>query len=247
MIRRAEGQDQLERVVLGAVDTRWRPVGGQDSVVQADALAVGYGLLASTELARQAGCAVRWDGSAGGWIVQHDARSMQTTVPGIHVAGEPAGVEGAEAAYLQGQLAANHVTQALTGHAPSADTATLERQLARVRRFTIPITRLAAPRLDALARLPDADTIVCRCEEVTAGEVQGFLKDNPHVSDVNAVKLGCRTGMGLCQGRYCQHTVMHMVASHCGRAVDQVGIFAAQAPVKPVAIAALAASPALDT
>lgn len=247
MIRRAEGQDQLERVVLGAVDTRWRPVGGQDSVVQADALAVGYGLLASTELARQAGCAVRWDGSAGGCIVQHDARSMQTTVPGIHVAGEPAGVEGAEDAYLQGQLAANHVTQALTGHAPSADTATLERQLARVRRFTIPITRLAAPRLDALARLPDADTIVCRCEEVTAGEVQGFLKDNPHVSDVNAVKLGCRTGMGLCQGRYCQHTVMHMVASHCGRPVDQVGIFAAQAPVKPVAIAALAASPALDT
>lgn len=245
MIRRAEGAGQLERVVLGAVDAQWRPVGGDDSTVEADVLAVGYGLLASTELARQAGCAVAWDARAGGWIVRHEPSSMQTSVHDIYVAGEPAGVEGAEAAYLQGQIAAHHAARVLAAPAQAAlapleNPAVLEGQLEKVRRFTQPLAKLAAPRLDALAKLPDAETIVCRCEEVVAGEVQDFLRHNPHVSDINAVKLGCRAGMGLCQGRYCQHTVMHMVAAHCGRAVDQVGIHAAQTPVKPVSVQALA-------
>ena len=67
-----------------------------------------------------------------------------------------------------------------------------------------------------------------------------FLADNPYVSDVNSVKLACRTGMGYCQGRYCQHTVAHLLAQARGADVARLGVFTAQAPIKPVPVIALA-------
>src|SRR5204863_89795 len=93
-----EGRSLL--IATGAYDL-WRALPGTERVHQADTLVVGYGLLASSELARQAGCAVRWRPAEGGWIVQHDER-MRTSVDGVYVAGEPAGVGGAELAFLQG-------------------------------------------------------------------------------------------------------------------------------------------------
>jgi len=99
---------------------------------------------------------------------------------------------------------------------------------------------LSAPKLEALVQAITPETVVCRCEEVTAQEVNQFLDAHPYVTDINSIKLACRTGMGMCQGRYCQHTVAQMLASRLGRGIDQVGIYKAQAPVKPVPVAALA-------
>jgi len=107
-------------------------------------------------------------------------------------------------------------------------------------RFSETVLRFFEPRLDALAKLATPETTICRCEEVTAGAVQSFLDDNPHVSDVNSVKLACRTGMGFCQGRYCQHTVSHLLAATRRVDISVLGSFTARAPVKPVPAAALA-------
>ncbi|CAN5513260.1 NAD(P)/FAD-dependent oxidoreductase [soil metagenome] len=237
----ADGE-RLCRVVLSDVDTEWRPKPGTERTLEADTLVIGYGLLASTELARQAGCAAQWVPAGGGWIVRHDER-MQTTVSKVYVAGEPAGVKGAELAWLEGRLAALNIVAATDGDARLGQlTPALQQTRSAIRqahRFTDEVLRFFEPRLDALARLAIDDTLVCRCEEVTASTVVRFLAAHPHVSDVSSVKLACRTGMGPCQGRYCQHTVAHLLADARGMPVAELGIFEARAPVKPVSVRAL--------
>lgn len=243
LVLRADGDEAVQQVTLCDADKEWNARPGTERVLQADTLVIGYGLLASSELARQAGCAVRWRPAEGGWTVQHDAR-MQTSVDAVYVAGEPAGVSGAELAFLEGRLAALNIIASSRGEAPSEALALALRRttgaIAKARRFTDVVLRFFEPRLDALARLATDDTVVCRCEEVTAGTVREFLADNPHVSDVNSVKLACRTGMGYCQGRYCQHTVAHLLAAVRTSDVARLGVFTAQAPIKPVSVIALA-------
>ncbi len=243
LVVRAEGDEAVEEVTLCDADHDWQPRPGSERVRQADTLVVGYGLLASSELARQAGCKVQWRPAEGGWIVQHDP-AMQTTENAVYVAGEPAGVRGAEIALLEGRLAALGIVARLRGNkTPGALDMCLQQtrlDIRKARRFTDTVLRFFEPRLGALARLATDDTLVCRCEEVTAGTVRDFLADNPYVSDVSSVKLACRTGMGYCQGRYCQHTVAHTLADARDMGVERLGIFTAQAPVKPVSVIALA-------
>jgi NADPH-dependent 2,4-dienoyl-CoA reductase/sulfur reductase-like enzyme len=242
-IERAHGDESVQAATLCNVDQNWHAMAGTQRRVEADTVVVGYGLLASTELARQAGCAVRWDSAAGGWLVQHDDR-LRSTQSGVLVAGEQTGIAGAFNAHLQGELAAWQCVLEL--QQPAAVTkiektiADLQLRLGRNRRFTDTVIALSAPKLEALAQAITPDTVVCRCEEVTAQEVNQFLDAHPYVADINSIKLACRTGMGMCQGRYCQHTVAQMLASRLGRGIDQVGIYKAQAPVKPVPVAVLA-------
>ena len=91
-------------------------------------------------------------------------------------------------------------------------------------------------------RVPRGDTIVCRCEEVTAQQV------------VDAVRIGCigpnqvkaflRCGMGPCQGRYCGITVTELIARERKVSPGEVGHFRARFPVKPITLGELASLPA---
>ncbi|MGO3868722.1 MAG: FAD-dependent oxidoreductase [Alcaligenes sp.] len=236
------GEESVQAATLCTLDQNWKAIPETQRRVEVDTVVVGYGLLASTELARQAGCAVQWDSAAGGWLVEHDDR-LRSSQPGVMVAGEQTGIAGAFNAHLQGELAAWQCVLELTEQACEPIEQTLSGLMARLkrnRRFTDTVIALSAPRLDALAQRITPETVVCRCEEVTAQEVNQFLDAHPYVTDINSIKLACRTGMGMCQGRYCQHTVAQMLASRLGCGVDQVGIYKAQAPVKPVPVIALA-------
>ncbi|MEW7850734.1 FAD-dependent oxidoreductase [Massilia aurea] len=240
MIKSAHGDDALQGVTLQTVDSDWHPKPGTERVLAADTLVVGYGLLASTELARQAGCAVDYRPAEGGWIVRRDA-TMRSSVPGIWVAGEPGGVGGAELAHLEGRLAGLDIVRALGGSPAEGMIAQLQAAIVKAHRFSDVVRDFFAPNMAALGRLAVGDTLVCRCEEVTAHEVRGFLAANPHVTDNNSVKLACRTGMGMCQGRYCQHTSAALLAEATGKPVESLGCHTARAPVKPVSVISLAA------
>jgi thioredoxin reductase len=243
VISRAEGTEQVERVTLAAVDDDWQPRAGRELTFACDTLAVGYGFVPSSELARQAGCAYRFDGPAGGFVVTCDA-SMRSSLEAVFVAGEIVGIAGANQAIEEGRLAAIGIVGDL-GRLPGGAVSRLQhearRRLDALAPFSAVVRERFAPRYDALARLADDDTIVCRCEEVTAGELRTSLGEYPHLGTADAVKLFTRTGMGPCQGRFCMLTVAHMVASAREIPVEVVGPYAARPPVKPVGIAALAA------
>lgn len=228
-----EGRERVQAAQLARVDGRWRVTGAPERVA-ADAVVLGYGFQPVTELARQLGCELGWDSPAGGWVVRHDS-SMQTTVPGVYVAGEPTGVGGAEQAHAEGHLAGVSVVAALTGRR-------LDAQLGRLRRanrFARVVQRMFEPERQALAALASPETLVCRCEAVSRGQVDEVLAARPHLSSASGVKLDCRSGMGPCQGRYCEGGVAAAVAAARGISLEQAGWFAAHLPVRPVPARAL--------
>ncbi|WUR14439.1 FAD-dependent oxidoreductase [[Empedobacter] haloabium] len=146
-----------------------------------DLLAAAFGLLPNTELGQAFGCAVERG------ALRVDER-QQTTVPHIWAAGECTGGGGVDQALAQGRVAALHAL----GLAPSgADL----RALRRAQDFAALLARHFAPR-PAWRALCQPDTIVCRCEDVTAAELAPWR-------DWREAKLATRVGMGPCQGSTC--------------------------------------------
>ncbi|TQF76489.1 FAD/NAD(P)-binding oxidoreductase, partial [Elioraea sp. Yellowstone] len=100
------------------------------------------------------------------------------------------------------------------------------------------------PFLDALYRPapevltpPDA-AIVCRCEEVTAGQVRQAARLG--ATGPNQAKAYLRCGMGPCQGRLCGPTVAALIAAERGIAIAEAGSYRPRAPYKPLTVGELA-------
>ena len=64
--------------------------------------------------------------------------------------------------------------------------------------------------------------IVCRCEQVTEGEIVRAIRENPPAKDIDGVKRRTRSGMGRCQGGFCQPYVAELIAREQGIALEQV-------------------------
>lgn len=236
IVTAAHGAERVESVELSKVDAQWQPVGARRRI-ETDSLVLGYGFQPSTELARQAGCAMTWDSAKGGWVVQHD--QQRTTAPGIWVAGEPTGVAGAEQSRAEGELAGLRIAADLGRAVPASGIAAAQRAVRRAERFSVVVQRLFEPQRQGLLALATPETIVCRCELVTRAGLERTLQANPQLSSASALKLEARSGMGPCQGRYCESTVSSLLSLRRGRPVAQLGCFSAHLPVKPVPVASL--------
>ena len=67
----------------------------------------------------------------------------------------------------------------------------------------------------------DDDVIVCRCEEITAGEIRKAIRKY-HATTVTEVKRRVRAGMGLCQGRTCGKLVSRIIAEETGKKMSEI-------------------------
>jgi bacterioferritin-associated ferredoxin len=90
-------------------------------------------------------------------------------------------------------------------------------------------------------RIPKGDTIVCRCEEVSAEQVMESVRLG--CPGPNQMKAFLRCGMGPCQGRLCGLTVTEMIADGRGVAPQAVGYYRIRPPVKPITVGELASLP----
>lgn len=235
VVTEVHGDLVAEGVSLAKVDRDWAPTGA-NRVIASDLLAIGYGFSPSTELARQIGCDMVWDSPKGGWVVAHDD-NFETSVRGVFVAGEPCGVAGAEQSRAGGTRAGIGVARSLGKVSGSLrkEEKRAQKQLSTAARFSKVVQRMFEPNRIGLAGLSrPVDTVVCRCELVTSREVDDLLEKNSFISSANALKLEGRTGMGPCQGRYCESTIAARVAQTRGNEIERSGYFAAHVPVKPV-------------
>ncbi|MGY2052104.1 FAD/NAD(P)-dependent oxidoreductase [Methylobacterium sp. JK268] len=228
----AEGEGQLARVTYAA--------GGRRETLPADLLLLHQGVVPNVNLAMAAGVAHRWDDVQLCFAPVLDAQGG-TSVDGIAIAGDGAGIGGAEAAVIRGRLAARAAVEALAPEALDRlqPLAALRAALARAER--------GRPFLDALYRpgrhfrVPSDDTIVCRCEEITAGDIRHSVAMG--ATGPNQLKAYRRTGMGPCQGRLCGLTVTELMAEARGKTPQEIGYYRLRAPVKPIALSELAALP----
>ena len=64
--------------------------------------------------------------------------------------------------------------------------------------------------------------IVCRCEQITEGEIVNAIRENPHATSVDAIKRRTRAGMGRCQGGFCQPYVVEILARELGKDLTEI-------------------------
>ncbi|ASJ16215.1 sarcosine oxidase subunit alpha [Thermococcus chitonophagus] len=103
-ILKAEGKERVERAVIAEIDEKWQPIPGTKKEFEVDLIAIAVGLRPSVELLQQAGCQIKYVRELGGHIAIRD-EWMETTVRGIFVAGDTAGIEEATTAMLEGKIA----------------------------------------------------------------------------------------------------------------------------------------------
>ncbi|WP_175976233.1 NAD(P)/FAD-dependent oxidoreductase [Burkholderia sp. BCC1047] len=236
----------LERV-LGdphVTGLAWRAAGDDAQptpprVLDCDALGLGFGLRSETQLADLAGCRFDFDPLNRAWLPERDAAG-RTSVRGFYVAGDGAGIAGADAAEASGRRAALALLDdaGIASRSPSSqpDAAALERTLARIGAFRAGLEAAFAPPAEQAARCPD-DTIVCRCEEIDAGTLRRCVREGA-ATELNRLKALTRVGMGRCQGRMCGDAAALVLAAETGRPLADVGRLRAQPPVKPFPISA---------
>lgn len=196
----AHGSGRVESVTLGRLDLAGSLVPGSTRRLAVDAVGVGWGFVPQLDLPVTLGC--RLTGAADGNSVVVVDAAQRTSVPGVLAAGETCGIGGAALALREGQLAAEGVLADLgrPGVLPGGGLRAVRRIVARHRAFAAAMHH-AYPVPAGWADWLQADTVVCRCEEVTADTVRRAAAAGARGS--RQVKQLTRAGMGWCQGRVC--------------------------------------------
>ena len=206
--------------------------------VEADVILLHQGVVPNTQFTHALRAEHRWDDAQLCFTPQTDQWG-ELDVPGIFVAGDGAGIGGAQAAFEQGALAALAVASQLG----ALDVAVRDREAASYRAALARVMRIR-PFLDSLYRprdvnrIPADSTIVCRCEEVTAGDLRGFVALG--CVGPNQAKSFGRCGMGPCQGRMCGLTVTEVIADARKVSPAEVGYYRIRPPIKPLTLGELA-------
>lgn len=107
-----------------------------------------------------------------------------------------------------------------------------------MRRLRLPEPGKGFERIEPEGVLDD-DVIVCRCEEITAGEIRKAIREYKATS-VTEIKRRVRAGMGLCQGRTCGKLVSRILAEETGKRADEIKGSTDRPPVRPVTFGELA-------
>jgi NADPH-dependent 2,4-dienoyl-CoA reductase/sulfur reductase-like enzyme len=213
---RAEGDDAIRLVSFRTRDG-W-------TAEAADLLLLHDGVIPSVQITRALGCLHSWSDTRRCWqpVVDDWGR---TSVPGILVAGDGAGVAGAAAAVLSGRIAALGLV--------NGDASGLRIERARCLAVRPCLDTLFAPRPMRL----DDTTLVCRCEEVTAAAVRQAAKAG--CQGMNQLKACTRCGMGPCQGRLCAPVAIEVLAEARGVPVSAIEPLRTRFPTKPLSVGAL--------
>lgn len=237
-ILRVEGEEKVERAVVIEVDSDWRPISGTEQSYDVDAVCASFGFLPSTELAQLAGCDISYQPELGGFVPTHN-EEMETSLSGVFVAGEVAGVGGAGIAMVQGRIAGIAAARQLgysSDKAVEKQLRSARKELAGLEKFREAMSEMFALRLGIWSIMQD-DTLVCRCEEVTKAELREAAQESALSS--RELKLRTWAGMGPCQGRFCNDAALRILAEAKGVEIDQVPLPRVRPPVSVVPMSAL--------
>jgi len=111
-ILRALGKEQVEGAVIAQIDDKWKPIPGSEKKIDCDFICIAVGLSPTHELLYQAGCRMKFVPELGG-LVPLRTKFNETSVEGIYVAGDVAGIEEATSAIMNGKIAGIHAVISL--------------------------------------------------------------------------------------------------------------------------------------
>jgi thioredoxin reductase/bacterioferritin-associated ferredoxin len=213
---------------VGCVDgARAAMAGGAERRFSVDAVIVGHGLVPATDITRLMRVDHAYDAARGFWhpVVDEVGRS---SLPGLYVPQ----LYGDGPAYLSGRItglaaACDMGRISADTYARLVDPLHQEAELARVD-CAMAATMVARA---GLAEAIPADTVVCRCEDVTRAEIDAAVRSG--ATNLNQLKAWTRCGMGPCQGRICADTAAELLSAH-GISRQDAGQFTGRTPLRPL-------------
>jgi len=228
----AVGGESLEAVEFTHGNGRQR--------IESPLLLSHFGVIPDSHLSRCAGCDHHWDSAQLCWRPVTDDWGNSSR-EGIAIVGDGAGIGGAIAARHAGRVAGFESVHALGRmNARLREAAAFEDQRwmnddLRVRPF---LEAMFQPPSAVLSE-PKDETLVCRCEEISAGAIRSAIRAGHQ--DANQIKFLTRCGMGPCQGRQCDNSVSQLVAHELGEDTMVAGGYRIRPPIRPLTIEQLAA------
>lgn len=197
------------------------------------------GVMPNTQLTRALDIEHHWNalGKYFEPVTDKFGHVVRSDTNNIWIAGDGASILGADAAQLSGRVVAEDVLHSINH--PSFDPSNLNR-LIRQRRAYNPIRNFLDEVYGPLPEFlsPIDSTVVCRCEEVTAGEVRSAIELG--AQGPNQLKAFTRCGMGNCQGRYCGTTITSIFSEELSVDPQAVGYYRIRTPIKPITLKELA-------
>ncbi|NHN85463.1 NAD(P)-binding protein [Acetobacter musti] len=222
---RIEGQE------AGVTAVIWQDAKGTLHRTACDSAGMGYGLRSETQLADLLKCEFIYDTRFSQWRPKTDPDGRSSRAD-VYLAGDGVILRGADAAEAAGKLAACALLQDRKIPVPGEEILGLRETLNTMTSFADGLAKAFPWPARLAAALPD-DTVVCRCENVTAGDIRhaATAYDSP---EINRAKALARPGMGRCQGRMCGLAATEILAAARGEPVASAGRIRTAAPLKPL-------------
>lgn len=212
----------------------WRDAKGEHSL-KCDAIALGYALRSETQLADILGAKFEFNDAQRSFLPLRDDMG-RSSVQGVYLAGDGAGIVGADASEIAGELAALALISDsypdLLDHLAEQRILSLQSRLSVFKKFRTGLDRAFTFPNKWASHIAD-EVIICRCEEITAGEIRTAVKQLGAL-ELNRVKALTRVGMGRCQSRMCSVAAAEIIADTAGIEIREVGRLRGQAPIKPI-------------
>lgn len=193
-----ESNGEVSGVTVLGLDETGKPKRISERFIEADTVGLGFGFVPQLELLSSLGVNT-WEYADGNTVAAVN-KYQSTSVWGVWAAGEVTGVGGATLAISEGFIAGCAAANP-NGIANGRGVAKHLSRISKHRRFADAMHRVH-PVPEAWMSLITQDTVVCRCEEVHAGEIQQAV-ELLGATDQRAIKMVTRAGMGWCQGRIC--------------------------------------------
>lgn len=236
-VKRYSGAQDIELIGQDSVSSVRFRSGAKTHELATQTVLLHHGVVPNTQISRALRLDHRYDQAQRCFVPVLDAL-CRSSHPGISIAGDGAGIGGAKVAALSGDIAALGAAQTID-LIPDATQQAAPLQRKRAKELAIrPFLDRAYPAAAQSLRPKDA-TIICRCEEVTAGQIRQFAALG--CKGPNQAKAFGRAGMGPCQGRFCGLTVTEILAQETGQSQTETGALRIRAPLKPVTLGELAA------
>lgn len=238
IVKTIHGENFVEAVTTSKVDASGALISGTEKSIAVDLVGLGWGFTPSIELPMMVGAQTRRD--VDGSLIAVVDSEQRSGVPGVLIAGEATGVGGASMAVAEGRLAGLTAASDSGRSISPRDAARLRQKIKRFRGFAVAM-HTAHPVPEAWTGWLDAGTVVCRCEEVSYGDLC-TAHEQLQADDARTLKLVARPGMGWCQGRVCGYATAGIAASLCRRepSEDDLRSQAKRTLAAPVALSDLA-------
>lgn len=231
----AKGEERVSAVRFGMSE-------GTVQELEVDLLLCHEGVIPNIQLSLAIGCDHEWNAEQVSFRPLTDQWG-ETTRVGTFAVGDCAGILGAAAAPATGHMAALKICAdlgAIEAAECSSKAQPFSERIASERRLRAVLDQAYRPKISTLAPITD-DIVVCRCEQLQAGEIRSAVADGAR--GPSQAKAFTRCGMGACQGRICGTSVGRIIAEETGQTREEVGNYRPRFPLKPTTLGELAAAP----